>query len=243
MIHAKLGRLGLCTVVFGLMAFSASAAQAEVGAQWLFAEKAPGTSLIKFLEAELGLEPDTSTLVLHTEILKIKTLFACTNINAVGAKLKANGSIGEGAKLLFSGCKTELNGTESSECTLTNAADGKGAFITNASHGLIVLHELAGGAKDDLLKLLPDSGEVFGTLEFPGECPLGSKIPLIGKLTLKDCENLFLTHLTKHLFEVGPLTELFVISKTAEHSMILLGSAWARLIGAHEGLKFSGDPA
>jgi hypothetical protein len=34
MSRTKLGLLGLCAVVFGLMAFS-TAAQAEVGAKWL----------------------------------------------------------------------------------------------------------------------------------------------------------------------------------------------------------------
>ncbi len=67
---------------------------------------------------------------------------------------------------------------------------------------------------------------------------------MIGSLTLKDCENLALTHLVEHLVEqFTPLTELWTISKTTEHKATLLGSAWAFLTGEHEGLKWSGDPA
>jgi len=243
MTRTKLGLLGLCAVVFGLMAFSATAAQAEVGAQWLFAEKAPGTKLIPFLEASINLEKDSSVYILHSEILKVKVLFLCTNLVAEGAVLKANGSIGTGAKVKFSGCTTDLNGVLEPECEPHTGAE-LGIIRTNAGHALLELHELAGGVKDDIVKISPDVGETFVTIELKAPCSIGTKVPVIGKLTLKDCENLALTHLVKHLVEpFTPLTELFTISKTAEHAATLLGSAWAFLTGAHEGLKFSGDPA
>jgi hypothetical protein len=60
---------------------------------------------------------------------------------------------------------------------------------------------------------------------------------------VKDSENLSLVNLVKHLVEIGPLTELWAISKTAEHVVTVLGSSWVFLTGAHEGLKFSADPA
>ena len=104
------------------------------------------------------------------------------------------------------------------------------------------MHELAGGVKDDLLSILPDEGETFATIEMGPECAIGQKVNVIGKATLKDCEGLALTHLVKHLVEVGPLTELWVISKTPEHVATILGSVWAFLTGEHVGLKFSGDP-
>ena len=115
MTRTRLGLLGLCAMVFGLMAF-ASAAQAEVGAKWLFAEKAPNSGLVPFLEATVGLEAET-TGILHSEIAKgTKVLFECTTLQAVGATLKAEGKVGNGAKIKFSGCITKLNGVTSGPC-------------------------------------------------------------------------------------------------------------------------------
>ena|SRR6187399_1941238 len=243
MTRTRLGLLGLCAMVFGLMAFGASAAQAETGAKWLFAHVVEGKELlIPFLEASIGLETDTVG-ILHTEISKTKVLFECTTSAAIGATLKANGSIGNGAKIKFSGCTTKLNGATSAPCKPKAGGTEDGVINTQAGHALLVLHALAGGGTDDLLSILPDSGETFAFIEMSEECSIGSKVPVIGKATLKDCENLALTHLVKHLVEIGPLTELWTISKTAEHVATILGSGWAKLTGAHEGLKFSGDPA
>jgi hypothetical protein len=225
-------------MVFGLMAFSASAAQAETGAKWLILD-VDGTHLSN-LEASVGLEVDTDG-VLHSEISKTKVLFECKTIAAENAVLKTNGSIGEGAKLKFTGCITKLNGVTSGACVPKAGGTETGVIKTQPGHGLLVLHELAGGVKDDLVKILPDTGETFAFIEMP-ECSIGTKVPVIGKATLKDCQDLALEHLVKHLVETGPLTELWTISKTAEHVATILGSAWAFLTGTHEGLKFSGDP-
>lgn len=159
--------------------------------------------------------------------------------------LKANGSIGEGAKIKLSGCTFDLNGITSPECEPKSGGEA-GVVRTNTVHGLIVLHKLASGVTDDLLQILPDAGETLVTFESSPTCPIGAKVPLIGKFTIKDCEGLSLTHLVKHLVEVGTsaeLTQLWMVSKTAEHETVVLGGAWAFLTGAHEGLKISGDPA
>jgi hypothetical protein len=241
MTRSRLGLLGLCVVVLGTMAFSAGSAQAEFGAQWLFAEKAPNSGLVAFLEAFVGLESET-VIVLHTKIAGINVLFECKSLAAVNMKLKASGSIGEGAKIKFSECITKLNGATSAPCVPKAGGTETGVINTNALHALMRLHELAGGVRDDIILVLPDSGETIAMMEFSAECAIGTKVPLIGTFTLKDCENLILTHLVKHLLEFGPLDGLWVISKTAEHVTTVLGSWWARLVGAHEGLKWSGDP-
>jgi hypothetical protein len=250
MIRSRFGLLGLCAVLFGVMAFGATAALAEVGAQWLFAEKGAGTKLVPFLEASIQLVKDSPTTVLHSKILGVAVLFLCTELKLVNAVLKANGSIGEGFKILFSGCTTDLNGVANAACTPSDATEGAGFIVTQNLHALLVLGELAGGVKDDLLKILPDKvegkeSEVFDNMEFGSKCPIGTKIPVIGKLMFKDCANEALTHLVKHLLEPAPapFTELWTISKTVEHQATLLGSFWMFLAGAHEGLKFSGDPA
>jgi hypothetical protein len=247
MIRSRLGLLGLCAMALGLMAFNATAAEAETGAKWLYAEKTPNSGLVAFLEADIGLEPDVPWVV-HTKIAGIAVLFLCPTSSAENAKLKTNGSIGEGAKIKFSGCTTDLNGTTSKPCEPKNEGKEAGVIKTKSLHALLILHQLAGGAVDDLAWILPDNvsgvpSETVATVEMGPECAIGTKVNVIGKLTVKDCENLFLTHLVKHLWEVGPLTELWAGSKTAEHVVTILGSDWVFLAGAHTGLKFSGDPA
>lgn len=244
MTRTRLGLLGICAALFGLMALSASAAQAEVSAKWLLA-KSDGT-LVNFLEATLNLETDVP-LVLHMEISKAKILFLCATVTMVNAALKANGSIGNGAKVRFSGCTTDLNGVVSKSCEPSNQGTEPGVLVSRPLHGLLILHKLLNGTVDDLIKVLPDEGETFFTLEMSKECAIGTKINVIGSAALKDCQGLGRAHLVKHLVEVGgwgtELTELWAVSKTDEHKVFILGSAWASLAGAHTGFKFSGDPA
>jgi hypothetical protein len=254
MTRAKLGLLGLCAMLFGLMAFSATAAFAEPGATWLLAKEDKAETLIPFLEAEVAIEQDEEKekppkYVLHTEILKIKVLFLCTGIEGINIKLKAEGKIGEGGKVKFSGCTTDLNGATASECVPKGGGGAAGTIITAPGHGLLELHILKPiEVKHDVILVLPDpieekTSETFATIELPVGCPIGTKVPVIGKLTLKDCQELLLLHLLKHLLEpFEPLTELWAISKTTEHKATVLGSVWAKLIKEHEGLFWSGDP-
>jgi hypothetical protein len=241
MIRSRFGLLGLCAVVFGVMAFGATAAHAEKGAKWLLAEKAPNSGLITFLKASVGLEAETVG-ILHSKIAGIAVLFECKKLEAINANLEAEGSVNKGAKIKFSECITKLNGATSSPCEPKAGGTEKGVINTAAGHALIELHELAGGVKDDIVKILPDEGKTFATIEMSEECAIGEKVPVIGKATLKDCEGLALTHLVKHLVEIGPLTELWTISETPEHVATILGSAYAFLTGVHTGFKFSGDP-
>ena len=261
MTRTRFGLLGLCAVVFGLMAFGPTGAQATVGAKWLILPAGGGPvktgselhALVQ-LETEKDGAGNRIPLVLHTEILKIKVLFLCTEVVLDDAKLLPDGTIGKelgvpsGSKILFSNCVTHLNGALSEECTPTDPVAGKGKIVTKPGHALLVLHELVGGVKDDLTEVIPDTGKgtTFATIVLPAGCPIGTSVPVIGTFFLKDCENLALTHVVKHLVEEGPLSELFTISKTAEHAAKLLGSAWAFLTnsteGEHLGLKWSGDP-
>jgi len=240
MTRSRLGLLGLCVVVFGTMAFSATVAQAEVGSKWLFAQRPPQTELVPFLESSLGFEAET-TIIKHTIISGVSVLFECKKMVAVNATLKANGSIGNGAKIKYSECITKLNGATSAACEPNAGGKEKGVINSQPLHALIVLHELAGGVKDDLIQVLPDSGSTLLVIEMGEECSIGEKVPIFGKLTFKDCESAFLTHLVKHLMEVGPLTELWAINLT--HPVTVLGSWWVFLTGMHEGMKWSGDPA
>ena len=252
MTRTRLGLLGLCAMLFGLMAFGTSGAQAEVGAKWLILTTGEVLKTGAELHAKVNLEIDSPTLILHSEILHIKTLFLCTEVKLDEARLLKDGTIGKeegvpsGSKVLFGGCTTDLNGSLAPECTPKDPTAGVGKISTQPVHALLVLHELTGGIKDDLIEIIPDTGlgTIIAKIETGALCPAGSSVPVLGKFFLKDCENLALSHEVKHLVEEGPLSELFTISKTAEHAAKLLGSSWAFLEGAeHAGLQWSGDPA
>ena len=150
---------------------------------------------------------------------------------------------GRGSQLKFSGCTTDLNGTLAPECEPKDAVGGPGTIITKSLHALAKLHELkADKVKDDIIEVLPDTGlgTTIAVPPLPGLCPIGTSVPVLGSLALKDCENLALVHLEKHLLEVfTPLTELFAISKTEEHRATLLGSWWALLVGEHKDFLWS----
>jgi hypothetical protein len=199
--------------------------------------------LIPFLEASVGAEIDAAMVLHALRAPGVEVLFLCTALQAEGAKLKANGSVGEGFKITFSGCSTDVNGSPNSLCVPTDKVAGKGKIVTNSLHGLIVLHKLANGVKDDLFSIAPDTGETLALIEMPVECILGTKAPVFGKVVLEDGEGLALTHLIKHLVKAGPLTELWAFSTAPSQTATLLGSAWTLLLGAHAGLQFSGDPA
>jgi hypothetical protein len=117
-----------------------------------------------------------------------------------------------------------------------------GVIVTKKGHGLIILHKLESGAIDELTEIKPDEGETFATIESGAECAIGAKVNVIGKATLRDCL-VFKEFAVKHLVEIGPLTELWTISKTTEHVATILGSSWAFLTGAHLGLKWAGEAA
>jgi hypothetical protein len=226
MIRTKLGIkvLGLCALAFVLMGIASSGAQAS--GTWLVLE---GEKIVE--SGEVTLEKDKEIVgVLHSKISGVEVLFECPTISAVGVNLAAGGKTANGGKVKFSGCKTKLNGVVSESCEPTNAGTEKGVILTKAGHALLVLHELSPTVKDELVEVLPDEvGGPFATIEMGKLCSIGTKVPVIGKLYLKDCENAFLKHQEIHLVEEGPLTELFVISKTEEHKASLLGSALARV--------------
>jgi hypothetical protein len=244
MNRAKLGLLGLCAVVLGLMAFNTSSAFAEETANWLILMENGEVLTGAQLTAALNVSKDTLP-ILHTKILGFTVLYECNKIEAINANLLKKGTVAKefnaegkpvGAQIKFSECITIIGGEKNALCA-PKIEGVAGVIITNKSHGLIVLHE---GGTVTLLSILPDEGETFVTIESEKGCPIGTKVPIIGKMHLKDCENAFLTHKVIHLTEIGPLTELWAISKTEEHKATILGSAFAFLIGAHLNRPFSG---
>jgi hypothetical protein len=237
MIRTKLGFkvLGLCALVFALMGLASSGAQA---AATLVLE---GSTVVE--KGEVVLTTDVPG-VLHSKISGSSVLFECPTISAVNANVLAGGTIGKetkegkpvGASVKFSGCKTKLNGAEAAACEPNAGGTQPGVIVTSSGHAALVLN----ASKEELTQVLPDSGETFANIEMSKLCAIGTKVPVIGKLFLKDCENAFLIHQLKHLVEEGPGTELWTISKTEEHKATLLGSAWAEVFIGATARSFAG---
>jgi hypothetical protein len=244
MARSRLGlkALILCGLVAGMMSLTARAAHATLNSHWWLVD--PATGILKELNATAIITQDSPVGTLLTKIAGIKVEFNCTATESTGVLVEKGGGVSKsngGAKVKFSNCTKKLNGATSAPCEPNNEGKEKGVIVTKLLHGLIVLHELAGGAKDHLIQILPVAAGPFATVEMGGECAIGTKVPVIGKLFVKECSpNTLLTHLEKHLLEQGPLTALFAISETAEHASTLDGSEWLLLTGEHKDWKFSG---
>ena len=243
MIRSRLGlkALGMCALIFGLMAVWAGAAQAEeTGGKWTYLTKAEELKTFEgaLAEPEIGGKIDV-TLVLHSEALEgTKILYECKAVAAaVGSKLKANGvALG---KLVFKECDTFLNGVLSVPCMpLLQTIE------TNLIEAQMLLHKLPGGTIDKILIAQPETVEgqlttTFALIHSSNMCALGLNVPVGGKFALEFSNPT--THEVEHLAKEFPaLTHLWIISDTAEHKANILGSGWAFLVGAHAGLKWAG---
>jgi hypothetical protein len=241
----KASRLvGLLALALGLMAFGATAAQAEPGAFW----EVNGSKLGGSESVQAKNDSPDSTLLTTVGTSKVEIL--CTTISFVGATISGTGASG---KIHYVGCTTLLNGVAAGRCTPKSPGASLGLIETNALKGLIVLHEttevigedeIEGKKvklfkKVDLLELAPVTGTAFATLELGTLCAIGNKFDITGKAFLKDCKEEGLVNLKEHLFEEGPLSALLFGGNAAT----IDGSAWGFLSGANEGKTFSGHPA
>ncbi|MDX6602310.1 MAG: hypothetical protein QOF13_1512 [Solirubrobacterales bacterium] len=223
--------MGLCAIVFGLMAFGATAAQAEPGAYWLV----NGTDIGKTLLPEVNAKSDSAVTTLLTKVGVTNVEILCPTIKLVGAKLHELGRAT--GKIHYEGCKTSLNGgAHVKNCEPKSHGAAAGLIETNALDALLKLHILASGAKDELLELLPEAGTVLVPILLGALCAIGDKFNISGKVTIKDCLGEGLVDKKEHLFEEGPLSALLFGSNPA----VIDGSAFGFLIGAHAGMKFAG---
>ncbi|MDX6602303.1 MAG: hypothetical protein QOF13_1505 [Solirubrobacterales bacterium] len=219
----------LVAIVFGVMAFGGTAAQAEPGAHW----NVNGNSISSALKVEGQGETESSGAFLTT-VGASKIEISCTSIKAVNVLL---GELGSGSgKGHVEGCTTKLNGSLAKNCKPKSPGATSGLIETNTLDALIKLHTLEGGAKDDLVELLPTTGTAFVTVELGPLCAIGNKFDITGKAFVKDGTNEGLVDKIKHLVEEGPLTALLFGSNAAT----IDGSAFVFLVGAHEGMTVSG---
>jgi len=244
--------MGLFALMLGAMAFSATAAQAELGAHWNVKgeEFKLGSDPEKLLKVQVqvnGIEELPATKIKEGILLTTsggsKVEIHCTGIQFIDALLKELGSAT--GRIHFSGCTTKLNGGAAGVCKPHSPGAAEGLIETNALDGLIKLHKVSETEKVDLFELLPSSGSIFVTLilgaEDPkeNECAIGQKFDVTGKAFLKDGEKAGLKEQLTHLFQEGPLSELFFGGNAAT----IDGSAIAELTGAHSAMNWSGIAA
>jgi hypothetical protein len=230
MLRSRLGLLGLCALAVGLMALEASSAQA---ANWLILNSKGEVKTGTELPAELGGEVDGIVIILDTHSVKIHVKASCSKFSILGAKLEAGGALTKGAKIKLEGCKVFNAATETElpECHVKTTGQAFGTVESNKSKGQL--------QTNGEIKLEPETGITFATLEFEAGCVLPSPTALSGTLFFEDCEGKAATHLVKHLFKQGAGTSLFVGADTAEHlETSLVGSLWIFLVGTHAGLSW-----
>jgi len=192
------------------------------------------------------------TGVLQTNIGANSILFECAAGKLVGVTLELDGKV-KGGDVKFETCVTKVNEVVNDFCLPLGPSGETGVILSNPHDGLIVLHEPKAGEKQDITEMNSLVEEIVGGMKQPvfarikmsTSCPIGSNIPIIGKLTIIDVTggitngSEVLKEQATHLIEQGPLTELWALSKTAEHVVNILGKAKVKLVS---GAAWSGTP-
>lgn len=185
------------------------------------------------LAPSLGAEVD-QTIAFLGRLLGTSFNLVCSGAEFIGFKLQAEGKL-EGSNIRFTGCFAEMGGVVAPACSPSNGGTEPGVLATKSLKGTLALHAGFG-----ILRLSPkEEGSIF-TYEAGKECPIPTKISLIGEVVLKD--SALTTEQVKQLFSEGPLGKAWWISATSEHEVTFDGSLNLFLTGAHVGLLWSGNP-
>jgi len=227
--------MGLCALVIGLMAVSATRAMALP--EWMVENKIL-TEYTPNLEPTLGAQLENNVGIMLTEINGVEVEIECHGIELINLKLKPGGVTSRG-KIKFTGCGV-FDPEGELPCTVKSAGSAVGTIESKEVEGKLELH--TGGVPITLI--FPVVGEELAALRIEGaECLLPEIVPVIGKVAIKDAENKFEVEIEKHLFvEFATLTELYVINKTnMEHLAFLDGSVLVGLTGVgHVNKRWSG---
>jgi hypothetical protein len=237
-MRTKLGLLGLCAVVVGMMSMSAGAAQGATFSWLLLNTK---MEEVAFLKAALTGEKDSEHITLDGEVAGFKIAVTCTKFTLNGVNLEAGGKLTEGGKVVFEGCKVfkEAPLKEEYACTVKTGTSPAGTVESGEGKGELVLV----GTKL-LTKIEPKAGPTgsFAALKFEGaSCPLPELNQVHGTLYVKDCKGEATVHLEKHLIEAdAEATALYVGGHSALQLEMtkVLGSVWILLTGVHKEFLF-----
>jgi hypothetical protein len=228
--------LGLCALALGLLALTANAAHAEIGAKWRVSGSDVGSLAPRLLIKEI--ESKSGSLSFTTKG-GTGVLILCTAAEFdEGGALIGNGGISLG-RILFKGCVTLLNEAPAPKCSPHTTGKAAGEILTLKFSGLIVLDKV-GAETFDLVRFTPDEGTAFAHIELGETCAIGELVLVEGEMWVKDCKGntSFLTEAVSHLAEEA-LNKLTALGQPAK----IVGSAMIELEGGHNGLKWSGVPA
>jgi hypothetical protein len=247
MTRSRLGLMGLCAVIFGVMAMSASSAQA--GFSWLVLNSA-GTvntevtesgGVVNLLAAVVGESDTNKDLTLLTKALGLSIIVTCGSFELININLEALGKLSNG-QVKFKECEAYKVSplTEPLDCMVHSSGQAVGTILSDVGKGELVLHEVSPGVKEVLTKIESTTAQ-FATILME-LCALPASNKITGVLYLKDNNGKATTHEEKHLIVQGPLTSLnYGTNMTTEHLETAIdGSAWIKLGGAHAGLKWAG---
>jgi len=246
MFRSRLGLLSLSAVVLGLMAMSASSAQA--GLSWLVLNaahtiateiQAPG-GVINLLVPVTG-ERESAHLSLKAKLVNTEVIFTCNGLTTAGIHLAQEGKLTEGFKATFSGCELysgpgPLDGLIA--CTVKTAGSPSGTLVTNELKGSLVLNE---SEVQMLIEPRAAGGSLIVIRLEGGGCGYPESNQLKGVLYLKDTSAT--THGEKHLVVQGPTAGQLYFGNHSNEQLEktkINGSAWFKLGGmTHAGLHWA----
>ncbi len=252
MLRPRLGLkgrvLGLGVLALGLMALSASGAQAEAGAFWSIVmskgELIEVNNTNKLFAQVQIKEIENNTLTLRfTTKGGTKVSFLCTTMEFdEGGQLIAEGGLSL-SRSLFKGCITILNGNVVSACKPTSGGkpSGSGELLSEKFTGLLAL-----SGSVAILKIAPEGSGFFFVVELGAKCSILETVTVAaanrseeepgGALWLKANTSLK-EEKVEHLI-VEASGGLIALGQPA----ILEGSILMTLAGVHNGLKWGGTP-
>jgi hypothetical protein len=227
MKRAGLKLFGLCVLAFGLVAFSATAAQAE--GTWMY----KGTDLTSTAQNKtlLGKLDKLHGVLLTMSGLNSVTIL-CTEVELLNTKLEPEGKVSENskdAKADFSGCVVWINGKIAKSCEpFDKTTKAPGIILTEELYGLLQLHPATG---DAITVIKPKASSLLAVIYMSESCVISEELKVFGQLALKDSggnAGLLEEKLVHLVEEFAPLTELKTAHGPVEAKATLDGGleAW-----------------
>ncbi len=239
MHRPRLGLLCLCALALCPLVAPGSAQAAATSGFKASLAAAPEAKTAAELPAQVLGELEGADGTLLTRLVGLAASVLCTTSSLEGVKLEGEGKLTEGSKVTFTGCTVPTP----TGCMVNSPGKAIGTIATNELKGQL--------QSSGEIKVEPKTtGGAFANLVFGHEtgktCSLPEEVsePIKGVLWLKDCEGKIEEHLEKHLLveSTAHSKTLFIGSDTAKSLETSLdGSAWAKLGGAHAGLKWGGE--
>jgi hypothetical protein len=233
MKRAGLKLLGLCVLALGLVAFSATAAQA---ATWMVSgANLATTAQNKELIGKIDL-PDGALLA---KLGLNKVTFLCKSGSLLSAKLEPEGKVSENnkdAKADFSECATFINEKEAAKCIPTATGKAAGTIESEELFALLQLHSDGTG----VIVITPKVGTLLAVIHMGPGCAEGLEVEVFGTLALHDVgveapiiekDELEKERANHLVAEFTPLTKLTAANKESKSTATLDGRADITLAG------------